>query len=100
MRACNYTLSSTRINNAKPKGRTYKLTDGAGLFVEISPGGLPNLLQAFDERKEYVFPSVLRPGSHVGDATLNQPKSGSYPEAGSPTAGFGGPMTGAMRSLT
>jgi HicB family len=31
--------------------------------------------------------------------SVNQPKSGSYPVAGSPTAGFGGPMTGAMRSL-
>jgi uncharacterized protein len=28
-----------------------------------------------------------------------QPKSGSYPVAGSPGGGFGGPMTGAMRSL-
>lgn len=30
---------------------------------------------------------------------LIQPKSGSYPVAGSPWGGFGGPMTGAMRSL-
>ena len=29
-----------------------------------------------------------------------QPKSGSYPVAGSAAGGFGGPMTGAMRSLT
>ena len=28
-----------------------------------------------------------------------QPRSGSYPVAGSPCAGFGGPMTGAIRSL-
>jgi hypothetical protein len=27
------------------------------------------------------------------------PRSGSYPVAGSPCAGFGGPMTGAIRSL-
>ncbi|GAB4117979.1 MAG: hypothetical protein Fur0014_19340 [Rubrivivax sp.] len=27
------------------------------------------------------------------------PKSGSYPAAARPGAGFGGPMTGAMRSL-
>jgi CPA2 family monovalent cation:H+ antiporter-2 len=30
---------------------------------------------------------------------LNYPRSGSYPVAGSPCAGFGGPMTGAIRSL-
>ncbi len=34
MRLCNYTLSATRINNAKPKGKLYKLTDGGGLFIE------------------------------------------------------------------
>ena len=35
MRLCNYTLSPTRINNAKPKGKLYKLTDGGGLFIEV-----------------------------------------------------------------
>jgi hypothetical protein len=28
-----------------------------------------------------------------------EPKSGSYPVAGSAAGGFGGPMTGAIRSL-
>jgi hypothetical protein len=32
-------------------------------------------------------------------AILYHPKSGSYPAAGSPVGGLGGPMTGAMRSL-
>ena len=40
MRLCNYTLSPTRINNAKPKGKLYKLTDGGGLFIEVSAAGL------------------------------------------------------------
>lgn len=40
MRALNYSLSPTRINNSKPKTKTYKLSDGGGLFVEIHPGGL------------------------------------------------------------
>lgn len=40
MRALNYTLSPTRISNTKPKTKTYKLSDGGGLFVEIHPGGL------------------------------------------------------------
>ena len=35
MRLSNYTLSPTRINNAKDK--LYKLSDGGGLFVEVSP---------------------------------------------------------------
>ncbi len=33
-------------------------------------------------------------------AKADEPKSGSYPVAGSAAGGFGGPMTGAMRSLT
>ena len=38
----------------------------------------------------------------ASDARLDfvEPKSGSYPVAGSAAGGFGGPMTGAMRSLT
>ncbi|MEX6581640.1 tyrosine-type recombinase/integrase [Ralstonia solanacearum] len=39
MRHFNYTLTPTRINNAKPKERAYKLTDGGGLFVMVMPGG-------------------------------------------------------------
>ena len=39
MRLCNYTLSPTRINNAKAKDKRYKLSDGGGLFVEVSPAG-------------------------------------------------------------
>lgn len=35
----NYSLSPTRLNNAKPKEKSYKLTDGGGLFVQIEPGG-------------------------------------------------------------
>ena len=33
------------------------------------------------------------------DMRTNQPRSGSYPVAGSPDSGGGGPMMGAMRSL-
>ncbi len=40
MRLCNYTFSPTRINNAKAKGKLYILTDGGGLFVEVSAAGL------------------------------------------------------------
>ncbi|RDK04488.1 tyrosine-type recombinase/integrase [Paraburkholderia lacunae] len=39
MRHFNYTLTPTRINNAKPKAQPYKLTDGGGLFVLVHPGG-------------------------------------------------------------
>lgn len=35
----NYTLTPTRLNNAKPKEKAYKLADGGGLFVMIQPGG-------------------------------------------------------------
>lgn len=39
MRHVNYTLTATRINNAKPKDRPYKLTDGGGLVLAVLPGG-------------------------------------------------------------
>ncbi len=32
-------LKDTQIKNAKPKGKTYKLTDGHGLHMEIKPSG-------------------------------------------------------------
>jgi integrase len=40
MKAFNYTLTPTRINNAKPKPKVYKISDAGGLFVEISTLGL------------------------------------------------------------
>ena len=39
MRLSNYTLTPTRINNAKAKVRLYKLSDAGGLFVEVSCAG-------------------------------------------------------------
>lgn len=35
----NYALTPTRLNNAKPKEKAYKLTDGGGLYVLVMPGG-------------------------------------------------------------
>lgn len=40
MRLCNYSLTPTKINNVKPKARLYKLSDGGGLFLEVTPSGL------------------------------------------------------------
>ena len=42
MRSTNYTLSSTRINNAevKVKAKLCKLSDGGGLLIEVSSSGL------------------------------------------------------------
>ncbi|AMP36820.1 tyrosine-type recombinase/integrase [Ralstonia solanacearum] len=42
MRHFNYVLTPTRLNNAKPKDKPYKLVDGGGLFVLVSPGGAKN----------------------------------------------------------
>ncbi|MBY4734019.1 tyrosine-type recombinase/integrase [Cupriavidus pauculus] len=39
MRHINYTLTPTRLNNAKGKEKPYKLTDGGGLCVEVKPTG-------------------------------------------------------------
>lgn len=35
----NYTLTPTRLNNAKPKEKPYKVTDGGGLYVLVMPRG-------------------------------------------------------------
>ncbi|NPT46156.1 tyrosine-type recombinase/integrase [Paraburkholderia sp. 1N] len=35
----NYTLTPTRLNNAKPQEKPYKLTDGGGLYVLVMPRG-------------------------------------------------------------
>ncbi len=32
-------LTDTAIKNAKPKAKPYKITDGAGLYVEVAPSG-------------------------------------------------------------
>ena len=39
MRHQNYALTPIQITNAQPKARPYKLTDGAGLHLVVSPGG-------------------------------------------------------------
>ena len=39
MRHINYSLTPTRINNAKPREREYRLTDGGGLLIAIKPSG-------------------------------------------------------------
>ena len=65
MRTCNYTLSPTRINNAKPQKKLYKLSDGGGLFVEVSPGGVKTW------RYQYRFGGVR------SEVTI-----GKYPEIG------------------
>ena len=39
MRHVNYTLKPATINNAKPRERTYPLTDGGGLQLEVLPSG-------------------------------------------------------------
>lgn len=39
MRNQNYALTPIQITNAQPKVKAYKLTDGAGLHLIVSPGG-------------------------------------------------------------
>lgn len=39
MRHVNYTLKPLTIDNAKPKGSAYALTDGGGLILEVMPTG-------------------------------------------------------------
>jgi integrase len=65
MRSSNYTLTPTRIKNAKAKTRLYKLSDGGGLFVEVSPTGQKTW------RYQYRFAGVRR-----------DVKIGRYPEIG------------------
>jgi integrase len=65
MRSCNYTLSPTRINNTKAKRKLFKLSDGGGLFIEVSPGGVKTW------RYQYRF------GGARKELTI-----GKYPEVG------------------
>ena len=65
MRTSQYTLSPTRINNAKPKLKQYKLSDGGGLYVQVSPAGLKTW------RYQYRFGGVR------AEVTI-----GKYPEVG------------------
>jgi hypothetical protein len=65
MRLSNYTLTPTRINNAKAKVRLYKLSDGGGLFVEVSTTGQKTW------RYQYRFAGSRR-----------DVKTGRYPEIG------------------
>ncbi|MFM0695648.1 integrase arm-type DNA-binding domain-containing protein [Paraburkholderia graminis] len=39
MRSTNYTLTAAKLNAARGKENPYKLTDGGGLFVRVSPAG-------------------------------------------------------------
>ncbi len=67
MRSTNYTLSPTRINNAKAKAKAkpYKLSDGGGLFIEVCTSGLKSW------RYQYRFGGARR-----------DIKIGRYPEIG------------------
>ena len=65
MRSTNYTLSPTRINNAKAKVKPYKLSDGGGLLIEVSASGLKTW------RYQYRFGGARR-----------DLKIGRYPEIG------------------
>lgn len=65
MRPSNYSLSPTRINNAKAKAKLYKLSDGGGLFIEVSAAGLKTW------RYQYRFGGMRR------EVTI-----GRYPEIG------------------
>lgn len=65
MRTSQYALSPTRINNAKPKLKQYKLSDGGGLYVQVSPAGLKTW------RYQYRFGGVR------AEVTI-----GKYPEVG------------------
>lgn len=65
MRHINYTLTPTRLNNAKPKDKAYKLTDGGGLFVMVMPGGA----------KTWIYQYTL-------DGKRREVTIGRYPEIG------------------
>lgn len=65
MRHINYTLTPTRLNNAKSKEKAYKLTDGGGLFVMVMPGGA----------KTWIYQYTL-------DGKRREVTIGRYPEIG------------------
>ncbi|WP_261505743.1 tyrosine-type recombinase/integrase [Burkholderia multivorans] len=55
MRHVNYTLTPLKLNAAKPQAKAYKITDGGGLFVRVSPAGTKTWCYGYafaDKRKE------------------------------------------------
>ena len=36
---CPHMLTAVEIRHAKPRGKPYKLFDGAGLYLEVTPTG-------------------------------------------------------------
>ncbi len=83
MRLGSYTLTPTRINNAKAKARRYKLSDVGGLFVEVSTTGQKTW------RYRYRFAGSRR-----------DVKIGRYPEIGWPTLGRGTSNSGRLVPIT
>src|SRR5262249_39245219 len=62
-------LSDTRIRNAKPSDKPYKLTDGGGLYLEVRPTGAK--LWRYRYRiagKENVFAINAYPAVSLSDA--------------------------------
>lgn len=58
MRHVNYLLTPLRLNAAKPKEKAYKLADGGGLFVRVSPAGTKTWAYQYafaGKRKEVTF---------------------------------------------
>jgi deferrochelatase/peroxidase EfeB len=70
-----------------PFGGSFGAAVGGGIH---DPRGL--LFQCYQRSIEDQF-------EFVQSQWVNNPRSGSYPVAGSPGGGFGGPMIGAMRLL-
>ncbi|ANB73775.1 integrase [Paraburkholderia phytofirmans OLGA172] len=61
----NYTLTPTRLNNAKPQEKPYKITDGGGLYVLVMPRGA----------KTWIYQYSL-------DGKRSEVTIGRYPEIG------------------
>ena len=81
----NKALSDTQVRNLKPKAKPYKVSDGAGLFIQIEPRGakLWRLAYRFAEKQKTlalgVFPASLADARADREAAKRELAAGKDP---------------------
>ena len=70
------------------------------LYASFGSAGKTTLVATYLEARAIPSLWLQLDAGDADPATFARPKSGSYPDAGSPAGGLNGPMAGAIRSLT
>lgn len=76
-------LTDTQCRNAKPKDKSYKLTDGKGLYLEVKPNGVKAWRYRFELREgEDVKESLFAVGDYVVAPRSETPEEAQARRAG------------------